>query len=81
MDLDGKANDLYASFLKSRVIRDAIKQVTNPLAAAVQRELYPYIYFSLILVTASFILHIAVFGIVLRSLSRERGNSPSIPRF
>ena len=57
---------MFASVIRSPTIIDAVKEVSKPLADAVLSELYPYIYFSLILVTLSFILHIAVVGLIIK---------------
>lgn len=59
-------HSMFASAIRSPTIIDAVKEVSKPLADAVLSELYPYIYFSLILVTLSFILHIAVVGLIIK---------------
>jgi hypothetical protein len=66
MLLEKSINSVWASLAKSPTLVSAVKEASQPLAAAVLRELYPYIYFSLILVTTSFILHIAVFGLIIK---------------
>ena len=66
---------VFASAIKSPIIIEAVKDVCSPLADAVFSELYPYIYFSLILVTLSFILQIAVMGILIRYARIARNNS------
>ena len=66
MLLEKSVNSVWASLAKSPMLVSAVKEASQPLADAVLRELYPYIYFSLILVTTSFILHIAVFGLIIK---------------
>lgn len=66
---------MFASAIKAPIIIEAVKDVCRPLADAVLSELYPYIYFSLILVTLSFILQIAVMGILIRYARIARNNS------
>lgn len=65
---------VFASAIKAPIIIEAVKDVCHPLADAVLSELYPYIYFSLILVTLSFILQIAVMGILIRYARIARNN-------
>ena len=59
-------NSMFASAIRCPSIIEAVKEVSKPLADAVLSELYPYIYFSLILVTLSFILHVAVVGLIIK---------------
>ena len=66
--------DLVAAAMKSPRIMQAVKDICLPLAEAVLAELYPYIYFSLILVTMSFILQIAVAGLIIKYTSRLTKN-------
>ena len=58
--------DICAYIIDHEKVRNGIREASKPLADLVLDELYPYIYFSLIFVALSFILHVAVFGLMLR---------------
>ena len=67
--MNGELADFCAYIMEHQKVKKGIREASKPLAELVLAELYPYIYFSLIFVTLSFILHVAVFGLILRHSS------------
>ena len=50
-------------------IKNTIYQLFEPLITLLFKEIYPYLYFSLILVFISFLLHLGIFILLLRNKS------------
>ena len=58
--------DICADIMNHTRVRNSIKEATLPLAGMILAEIYPYIYFSLIFIIISFILHVGIFGLLVR---------------
>jgi hypothetical protein len=50
-------------------VKQEIKNITQPLIDIILKEIYPYIYISIIFVFISFLLILGIFIILLRSKS------------
>ena len=50
-------------------IKECIYPIIHPIIDILLKEIYPYIYLSLILIFISFILHLGIFIILLRNKS------------
>ena len=48
-------------------VKDEIKNITKPLIELILKEIYPYIYISIIFVLISFLLILGIFVILLRN--------------
>lgn len=55
--------------LKRDDIKSELKQLMTPMIDMVLTEIYPYIYLSLIFVIISFLLHLGIFILLLRTKS------------
>lgn len=60
-------------FLKKESIKENIKQLTHPIIQPIisilLKEINPYIYLSLVFIIISFLLHLGIFILLLRSKS------------
>ena len=50
-------------------IKDCINPIIQPIVSILLKEIYPYIYLSLIFVFISFLLHLGIFILLLRNKS------------
>ena len=48
-------------------VKDEIKNITKPLIDIILKEIYPYIYISIIFVLISFLLILGIFIILMRN--------------
>ena len=48
-------------------VKDEIKNITKPLIDLILKEIYPYIYISILFVLISFLLILGIFVILLRN--------------
>jgi hypothetical protein len=53
--------------LKRQDIKNEIKTIMSPIIDLILKEIYPYIYISLIFVMISFLLILAIFILLLRN--------------
>ena len=58
--------DKCVQLLRREDVKSEFRRVTAPLLEMVLQEMRPYLYLSLILVIASFILHLGIFWMMLR---------------
>ena len=54
------------SVLKRDDVKDEVKRIVKPLIDMLLLDIYPYIYISLIFVSISFLLILAIFVLILR---------------
>lgn len=55
------------NILKREDIKKEIKNIFKPMINIILMDIYPYIYLSLIFVIISFLLHLGIFILLLRS--------------
>jgi len=67
--MSSKIVDICLSTLKREDVKKDIKSIFTPLIDLILRDIYPYIYLSLIFVFISFILHLGIFILLFRNKS------------
>ena len=65
--MDSKITQACLGVLKREDIKNELKNLMSPLVDMILVDIYPYIYLSLILVCISFLLHLGIFVLLLRS--------------
>jgi hypothetical protein len=61
--------DQCLQILKREDVKTELKHLMTPLIDLILSEIYPYIYLSLIFVIISFLLHLGIFILLLRTKS------------
>ena len=61
--------DKCLEVLKRKDVKEDIKELMRPVVDMIIKEIYPYIYLSLILIFISFILHLGILILLLRNKS------------
>jgi len=61
--------DQCFQILKREDVKTELKHLMTPLIDLILNEIYPYIYLSLIFVIISFLLHLGIFILLLRTKS------------
>jgi hypothetical protein len=59
--------DQCLQILKREDVKNELKHLMTPLIDLILSEIYPYIYLSLIFVIISFLLHLGIFILLLRT--------------
>lgn len=59
--------DQCIQILKREDVKTELKNLMTPLIDLILSEIYPYIYLSLIFVIISFLLHLGIFILLLRT--------------
>jgi hypothetical protein len=59
--------DQCLQILKREDVKKELKQLMTPLMDLLLSEIYPYIYLSLIFVIISFLLHLGIFILLMRT--------------
>jgi hypothetical protein len=59
--------DQCLQILKREDVKTELKHLMTPLIDLILSEIYPYIYLSLIFVIISFLLHLGIFILLLRT--------------
>ena len=59
--------DQCLQILKREAVKNELKHLMTPLIDLILSEIYPYIYLSLIFVIISFLLHLGIFILLLRT--------------
>jgi hypothetical protein len=67
MDLKEKILNECLNIFKREDVKDEIKEIMKPVIDLFLKEIYPYIYLSLIFVIISFLLILGIFLILVRS--------------
>lgn len=67
--MSSKIIDICLSTLKREDVKKDIKSIFAPIIDLILRDIYPYIYLSLIFVFISFILHLGIFILLFRNKS------------
>jgi len=67
--MSSKIVDICLSTLKREEVKKDIKSIFAPIIDLILRDIYPYIYLSLIFVFISFILHLGIFILLFRNKS------------
>ena len=65
-------NDFYKeclNVLKDKEINDSILEIIKPLLNMIFRDIYPYIYISILFVMVSFLLNLGMFILLMRNKS------------
>lgn len=63
-------NDFYKeclNILKDKEINDSIVEIVKPLVDMMFRDIYPYIYISILFVMVSFLLNLGMFILLMRN--------------
>ena len=63
-------NDFYKeclNILKDQEINDSIVEIVKPLINMIFRDIYPYIYISILFVMVSFLLNLGMFILLMRN--------------
>ena len=63
-------NDFYKeclNVLKDKEINDYIVEIMKPLINMIFRDIYPYIYISILFVIVSFLLNLGMFFLLMRN--------------
>lgn len=63
-------NDFYKeclNMLKDKEINDSIVEIVKPLINMIFRDIYPYIYISILFVIVSFLLNLGMFILLMRN--------------
>ena len=67
MDIKEKLINECLNIFKRKDVKDEIKEIMKPVIDMFLKEIYPYIYLSLIFVIISFLLILGIFLILMRS--------------
>ena len=67
MNIKDKLIDECINLIKRDDIKNEIKELMKPVIDMLLKEIYPYIYLSLIFVVISFLLILGIFLILVRS--------------
>ena len=67
--MDSKISQACLGILKREDVKNELKNLMSPLVDMILVDIYPYIYLSLIFVCISFLLHLVIFILLLRSKS------------
>jgi len=67
MDIKEKILNECLNIFKREDVKDEIKEIMKPVIDLFLKEIYPYIYLSLIFVIISFLLILGIFLILVRS--------------
>ncbi len=67
--MDSKITQACLGILKREDVKNELKNLMSPLVDMILVDIYPYIYLSLIFVCISFLLHLGIFILLLRSKS------------
>ena len=67
MSLKNKIIEECLNALKREDVKEEIKELMSPVIDMVLKEIYPYIYLSIIFVIISFLLILGIFYLLLRS--------------
>tara|TARA_R110002020_G_scaffold326426_2_gene542094 strand:- start:175 stop:414 length:240 start_codon:yes stop_codon:yes gene_type:complete len=67
MDIKEKIIQECVEILGRDDVKEEIKNITRPLIDLILKEIYPYIYISIIFVFISFLLILGIFIILLRN--------------
>jgi|TARA_Y100000389_G_C17139289_1_gene354125 hypothetical protein len=67
MSLKNKIIEECLNALKREDVKEEIKELMSPVIDMVLKEIYPYIYLSIIFVIISFLLILGIFLILVRS--------------
>ena len=67
--MSSKIVDICLSTLKREDVKKDIKSIFATIIDLILRDIYPYIYLSLIFVFISFILHLGIFILLFRNKS------------
>lgn len=67
--MDSKITQACLGVLKREDVKNELKNLMSPLVDMILVDIYPYIYLSLIFVCISFLLHLGIFVLLLRSKS------------
>lgn len=65
--MSSKIVNICLSTLKREDVKKDIKSIFAPIIDLILRDIYPYIYLSLIFVFISFILHLGIFILLFRN--------------
>ena len=65
--MDSKITQACLGILKREDVKNELKNLMSPLVDMILVDIYPYIYLSLIFVCISFLLHLGIFVLLLRS--------------
>lgn len=65
--MDSKITRACLGILKREDVKNELKNLMSPLVDMILVDIYPYIYLSLIFVCISFLLHLGIFVLLLRS--------------
>ena len=65
--MDSKITQACLCILKREDVKNELKNLMSPLVDMILVDIYPYIYLSLIFVCISFLLHLGIFVLLLRS--------------
>ena len=71
--------DKCLKLLRREDVKNEVRRLTTPVLDLVLMELRPYLYVSLLLVTASFMLHVGIFWILVRGKA-DFGLSPALSK-
>lgn len=67
--MDSKITQACLGILKREDVKNELKNLMSPLVDMILVDIYPYIYLSLIIVCISFLLHLGILVLLLRSKS------------
>ena len=67
--MDSTITQACLGILKREDVKNELKNLMSPLVDLILVDIYPYIYLSLIFVCISFLLHLGIFILLLRSKS------------
>ena len=67
MDFKEKIVQECLEILGREDVKDEIKNITKPLIDIILKEIYPYIYISIIFVLISFLLILGIFILLMRN--------------
>lgn len=67
MDFKEKIVQECLEILGREDVKDEIKNITKPLIDIILKEIYPYIYISIIFVLISFLLILGIFVLLMRN--------------
>jgi hypothetical protein len=65
--MDTRIANACVKVLKREDVKSELKRLFTPIVDLILVDIYPYIYLSLIFVVISFVLHLGIFVLLLRS--------------
>ena len=68
--LKSKIIEECLSIIKRDVVKNEMKELLAPVIESIMARIYPYLYVSMLFVLISFLLHLGIFILLLRSKNK-----------